>query len=396
MAMFETLNRRVQDGRELINTMREHAWIAQQETGKRVWSQALEIVRLRKGVGKLDPDEYYQYGLYDDRRFTWEQKQQFFGRRMENGLIPILGESWWVGLANDKMIAYAFLKGLGFPIPEPFAVYHPWRSVGEVPVLRTPAAVAEFVRQQRVPFVVKPVFGMSGRDVCSVRAYDATRDAVTLTDGTIASVDDFATRIVSTRDQGGMLFQELLTPHPEIHERCGDRLCTVRMVTIVNREGPRLITSLWKVATGGSMTDNYCRGSNNNLVAPIDAETGVIGRTCTGVGREFRYVDQHPDTGRVLPGFQLPDWRAAVDICLAATASIPQLAMQAWDVALTSRGPVLLEVNVNGGMTLPQLCVGAGIFRGQFAEFLAKNGYPASVKKQPRLASLSLAKLWSR
>jgi hypothetical protein len=396
MLMLQTLNQRVEVGREIINTMREHASIARQESGKPLLSQAIEIVRLRQGAGKLDPDEYYQYGLYDDRRFTWEQKQQFFGRRMENGLIPILGEGWWLGLANDKVIAYAFLKGLGFPIPEPFAVYHPWRSAGDVPVLRTAAEAAAFVRQQRAPFVTKPIFGMSGRDVSAVRAYDSTRDVVVLTDGTTSSVEEFVARVGSPRDAGGMLFQELLTPHRDVYERCGDRLCTARMITVVNREGPRLISALWKVATGGSMTDNYCRGANSNMVAPIDAETGVVGRTCTGVGREFRYVDEHPDTGQVLPGFQLPDWRTAVDICLSATAAIPRLPMQAWDVALTSRGPVLLEVNVNGGMTLPQLCVRSGIHQGAFAEFLANYGYPARIKKQPRLASLSLAKLWSR
>ncbi len=376
MRLLQSITERVTVGREIINTVRVEAPRAQTQTGKPWWTQAVEIVRLRQGVGKLDPDEYYQYGLYDDRRFTWEQKRQFFGRRMENGLIPILREGWWLGLANDKVIAYAFLKGMGFPIPEPVAVYHPWRSCGVTPMLRTPAALADFIRQHRQPFVAKPVFGMSGRDVSAVREYDATRDSVILTNGSASTVDAFVRSLDAARDQGGMLLQELLAPHPAIQERCGERLCTVRLITIVDRDGPRVLTTLWKIATGPSMTDNYCRGVNSNLVGPIDLATGVVGRTCTGVGHELRYVEQHPDTGKSLPGFTLPDWQAAVDLCLTATAAIPKLPLQAWDVALTSRGPVLLEVNVNGGMTLPQVCVGEGIFRGDFATFLAKFGFP--------------------
>lgn len=368
------LTRYVDITKELLDVMRVHAPLARRDTGKGVWSQAVEIVRLRKGVGRLDPDEYYQYRLYDDRRFTWAQKQQFLGRRLENGLIPILGESWWLGLANDKVVAYAFFRGLGFPIPELFAVYHPRRDCGDTPVLRTPAALAEFVRAHRQPFVAKPVMGMWGRDVIAVREYDANADAVILSSGARLDMDAFVHRIDNVKGKGGMLLQELLVPHPAIREHCGDRICSVRVVTIFDTNGARAIATVWKVATGPSMADNYWEPGN--LVAAIDPTSGVVGRPFTGLGRDIRRVDDHPDTGKRLTGFALPDWHAAMELCLRATASIPRLPMQAWDIALTSRGPTLLEVNVNGGMRLPQLCAEAGLLRGEFAEFLKRFGYP--------------------
>jgi hypothetical protein len=126
------------------------------------------------------------------------------------------------------------------------------------------------------------------------------------------------------------------------------------------------------------MADNYWEPGN--LIAPIDPESGIVGRTFTGLGLTIRHVDAHPDTGRLLPGFELPDWRRAVELCLNATSAIPKLPMQAWDVALTSRGPVLLEVNVNGGMRLPQLSAEAGLLRGEFAAFLSGFGFPGPIQ----------------
>lgn len=362
------------EARALISALRTHAPLARQDSGKSLWSQALEMIRLRKGAGRLDPDEYYQYCLYDDRRFTWEQKQEFLGRRMENGLIPILREEPWIGLANDKVVAYAFLRGLGFPIPEPLAVYHSWRACGDIPVLDSKPALAGFVRTVGQPFVAKPVYGMWGRNVTAVREYDRNGDCVRLANGTLIAVDALVDRLDSVQDKGGLLLQERLTPHPAIRERCGDRICSLRLVTIVDQHGPRLVSAVWKVATGGAMADNYWEPGN--LVAHIDPDTGVVGRTFTGLGRNIRHVDTHPDTGERLSGFTLPDWPAARTLCLRATASIPKLAMQAWDVALTGRGPVLLEVNVNGGMRLPQLCANAGLLRGEFEAFLNRFGYP--------------------
>lgn len=372
--LLNRLTRYADLAREMLGVMRVHAPLARQDTGKGVWSQAVEIFRLRKGHGRLDPDEYYQYRLYDDQRYTWPQKQQFLGRRMEDGLIPILGEGWWLGLANDKVVAYAFFRGLGFPIPEMLAVYHPRRDCGTTPVLRTPAALADFVRTHRHPFVAKPVLGMWGRDVTAVREYDASADAVVLSSGARLDIDAFVRRLDDVKGKGGMLLQELLLPHPVIREQCGDRICSVRMVTIIDSNGARPISTLWKIATGVSMADNYWEPGN--LVAPIDPASGTVGRPFTGLGRDIRHVDHHPDTGHKLTGFTLPDWHAALDLCLRATASIPRLPMQAWDIALTSRGPILLEVNVNGGMRLPQLCAEAGLLRGEFAEFLARFGYP--------------------
>jgi hypothetical protein len=108
----------------------------------------------------------------------------------------------------------------------------------------------------------------------------------------------------------------------------------------------------------------------------VESTTGRVGRPFTGLGRDIRHHDQHPDTGRTLTGATLPDWQQAVKLCLDVTATLPGIPMQAWDIALTSRGPVILEVNVNGGMRLPQLTRQGGLYTDEMREFLAAHGFP--------------------
>jgi glutathione synthase/RimK-type ligase-like ATP-grasp enzyme len=362
------------ESKSTLQTVRRKGRLAANDTGKSLASQLLEIIALRCGPGHLDADEYYQYRLYDDVRFTWRQKKAFFGKLMEQRLVPLLHATGWVGLANDKLAMYAFFHGVGLPAPHTYAAFHPVRQLASMPVLKTRQAVADYVRHQLpMPCIAKPVYGMWGRDVKAFRAFDADRDRLILQNGTELELDKFLDGF-TFKKRDGLLFQELLRPHPAIAELCGPRICSVRMVTVIDGSGPRLLSTLWKVATGGSMADNYWEPGN--MVAAIDSASGQVGRPFTGLGRDRRDVDIHPDTGRTLTGVVLPDWSEAVALCLLATASLPRLPMQAWDVALTDRGPVLLEVNVNGGMRLPQLVVDSGLYQGEFKEFLKNHGYP--------------------
>ena len=54
---WQILRARVEFAQELFKVIRTEAAIARRETGKGIWSQLTEIIRLRRGVGRLEPDE---------------------------------------------------------------------------------------------------------------------------------------------------------------------------------------------------------------------------------------------------------------------------------------------------------------------------------------------------
>ena len=140
------------------------------------------------------------------------------------------------------------------------------------------------------------------------------------------------------------------------------------MIVLFDGSGPRLFCSLWKVATGGNMADNYWR--KGNILALLDRERGTVQKCTTGLGPELQTVSHHPDTGKCLIGFAIPDWDAIVDLTKNAACAVPGLPVQAWDIAPTAKGPMALEVNVFGSSFLPQLAMGAGLYQGEFRAFM--------------------------
>ncbi|ADE15287.1 conserved hypothetical protein [Nitrosococcus halophilus Nc 4] len=354
----------------LCRAVREHGEAAREASGKSLWGQVVEMIALRSGFGHLAPDEYYQYCLFDDQRFSPEQKQAFLGRQMEYDLWKLFNSQHWHAIANDKLVAYSLFEALQLPTPKLYAAYHPIRRHGALTVVRNGAELGQFLREQApFPLVAKPVLGMWGKGVYAVDCFDGECDELVLVNGRRIAVTEFVETLEPLAEKG-YLFQELLKPHPVVSDLCGNRICSVRMVTLLDPV-PQVISTLWKVAAGGAMADNFWEPGN--LVGPIGAETGVVGQMFTGLGLQRRDVSEHPDTGKWLVGVTLPDWGRALELCLEGTASLPGLKMQAWDIALTDRGPVMLEVNIIGGLRLPQLVVDAGINRGPLKDLLHKH-----------------------
>ena len=337
--------------------------------GKSAWAQLCDLWRLRFGPGKLRPDEYYAFGLYDDRRFTAADKRTFLGRAVQNRIIRRCNaQSWWL-LAHDKLLFYALLAGLGLPAPATRAVCHARRTLGTAVTLTTPAALAAHLRAGLVyPCFAKPATGIRSLGVAALAAYDAAADSLVLKGGRTLALEAFV-RDVERYRADGYLFQEMLRPHPVLEAAVGDRLSTVRLIVLIEDGGPAIRHALCKIPVGANPADNFWRPGN--LLAALDAESGRVARVQQGTGPEQRELENHPDTGGRLEGLTIPDWPALTALALKAAAALPGLRMQAWDIAPTDRGPVLVEVNIGGDFNLPQLAHRTGLMDDRFRTFLA-------------------------
>jgi hypothetical protein len=54
---------------------------------------------------------------------------------------------------------------------------------------------------------------------------------------------------------------------------------------------------------------------------------------------------------------------------------MPGLRTQSWDVAITDRGPILIEVNSKGNFSGPQNASGKGVLNERYKEHLRRCGY---------------------
>ena len=108
------------------------------------------------------------------------------------------------------------------------------------------------------------------------------------------------------------------------------------------------------------------------MIGKVDPNSGRLENLLTGWGLDEVRLERHPDTDALLTDAVLPDWQAARQAALDLAARFDGMLLQAWDIALTDRGPVVLEVNGAGGQFMPQRTWGVGLFDERLKLALAR------------------------
>jgi hypothetical protein len=248
-----------------------------------------------------------------------------------------------------------------------------------VPTLQSPADLVTFLRTEApYPLFMKPIRGSVGGGAAALAGYDATGDSLLLGNGERVPVVEFVEDLDDPKRgklaPAGYLFQDVVRQHESIVELAGATVCGARIVLLVGDDQVTPIMAAWRVARVGNMTDNFYKGRTGNIMGGVDLETGVVRRFVDGFGLTQRVIEHHPDTGRRLSGFQLPDWSGAVDLCVRGASCFPNLRFQHWDLAFSTEGPQVLEVNTQGGIRVIQRASGVGLRGAKMQDFLAKYG----------------------
>lgn len=341
--------------------------LACSEGGKSIPHQLLEALQLRIHPSPLGISEYFEYGVWH-RSITRAMRDEFIGWRQSSELDKLLNDDYSRVLANDKLLNYLVLRVAGYPIPQPIATYtKEGRRIADEIVLQSQVEVDNFLLGNIYPIYVKPISAGYGRGVMGIAG--RAGEFFTMMDGNHLSHDEF----ISPFDfplYRGMLFQKPLTAHPIISELTGsEAVSCVRFICFITSKGPIIHTAFWKIIAGNNMIDNFSHGLYGNCLGAIDIDKGVIIRAISRMGPGGQII-QHPTTKKPLIGFGLPDWTLAKDLVLSASHHFPGLRLQNWDVTLTPDGPVLLELNTESELNVPQAISGRGFKDSKLREIL--------------------------
>ena len=332
------------------------------ETGKGVLAQAIEILRLHRGPGRLSPSEYFLLGLYADDRFDFAAKHAFIGYKGERDLHRRMNNPGWWALSWDKLIFYSLLRAAGVPHPPIAAIFDPkGRFLAGVPTFRERRSLADFLLYEAdLPLFVKPSHGVYGRGTTTILASDPATRTVTTHRGQ-ETVEAFIDNL-DVDHSDGQIFQQRIRPHPQVMATCGDRPSSVRMLAMVTRAGVTPVHAVWKIPTGTNIIDNFQHGRSGNLLGAVDVADGRVKRV-VGMTEDGRIQERsiHPDTGQALPGLHLPEWSDLTALAEAGGRLLPRYRVLHFDIALTDEGPALLEVNLSGDCDLHQIASGQGL-----------------------------------
>ena len=354
---------------ELIFTRRLGPVVAR-ETGKSVLRQVGEQLRLA-AVHSIPPDKYYVFELFrDDRRalaadyvMRYELKGAFhnlmhlraWGEDPDCGYIKLD--------LTDKLRFFRKCRAAGVDTPEVLGriecAESGWRLVGE----GWPGGGLP----QRDLFV-KPAKGKGGRGCERWRrvagGYRGPHGDVLTEDALIGHLARRAER------RGRHLIQECLVNHPDL-AGLSHGLSSLRITSCRNERGGFEVTNatLKFSFAGGSSVDNFHRGGG---VARVAIDSGIVGPASDSWSRRpCLWHKSHPATGARIEGRRLPLWPETVALVERAHALFPDRVMLGFDVAITDRGPVIIEGNVQSGCDMIQRTHDLPVGRQRLGELLA-------------------------
>ena len=306
---------RVQSGS--VKRMVDLAHKAHEESGRPTVAILADMTGciLRDGIG------YQEYLEYDFARKPQRLRRTFMTMSHNIALTRMLCDRSLYPVFEDKV---TFLKTFDK------YVGRDWLDVREA----SAEEVASFVRDHTSVFC-KPTDNFGGQGIERIAGGEAPADPEAFR----------AERL----EKGQILLEEGIVQHPGMAKLCESSINTIRVVTVVANGRPAHVYSLVRMGMGDSFVDNI---SSGGMYTWVD-EDGVLRYPCFH-DKSASYIDVHPKTGVQIKGFQIPLFAEAVDMCLEAALVEPRVGYVGWDVAITEKGPVLVEGNLIPGYDMPQ------------------------------------------
>ncbi len=254
-----------------------------------------------------------------------------------------------VHLTEDKGVFAVHCAAHGLPCPATLGFI---RGAGAWPAggarIDGAAAAGAWLTGRDMPdgFVVKPVDGYWGLGVRIVhREEGGLRVQGAAGDGPVEAAA-FVAQVAAERPGADHIVQELVANRADVEEALGPAAVhTFRVITLLDRGGPRVLVAYLRVARSPGGIDNFRGGATGNLHCEVDAEGTVVSVWRSGgPGRGLVEVRgeaaERPSAGWAVPWW--PDVRA---LALEAAAAFAPVGTIGWDVAMTPAGAVLIEAN---------------------------------------------------
>lgn len=345
---------------------------ALRSSGYKIPTMAYEVFKTARGPGKLHPSEYFYYRLFDED-IDMAAKRRFIGLKAQFAMHTLCNDPHWFALADNKEIFYATMRGYGLRIPETVGVLRRLDTLGLGNAFNSAEKLRDFLfSSTHFPLFAKPIDGIFSIGAVRILGVDKAKQIITINNQEGVPLNHFFEYIFQTSNVG-YLFQELLTPHELLVSTFGTMtLPTIRFLVILTESSAEIISAAYKIPSGKNLADNYWR--KGNILGAIDLRNGKLIRAIVGVGLEMKDCPQHPDTNKKLVGMILPDWDRAKKLCVQAASTLPGIRTQSWDIALTSTGPTLIEVNFGGDLNLHQLSHRKGMLQGPYLDHLRRHG----------------------
>jgi Sugar-transfer associated ATP-grasp len=319
--------------------------------------------------GKMALDTYFHYRFFDP---AVEDKKSYLpeapraNARMWAKLTPPMYRC----LYENKYVFNRFFTGMNLPVAKLYGVFDERDGfTADGKSLCTAAELDALMTTLTDGFVFKPVEGIRGHLTLVFRAPRTTLAGEVYTAQRIVDESRQTTGLaIQNKDAtvGSFMVEERLRPHRSLAALIGPTFCTLRMLTIIGRDGqPRLHSSVFKLQGGNSGVDHLRFGA---VAAHVDLVRGTLGKGRTRT--TFDWITKIPGNDREFVGYRLPMWEETKELALKAALAFPWARAIGWDIGITDDGPVLVEGNDRWSPSLSQLPAPHGLMCGELDALL--------------------------
>lgn len=333
-------------------------------------SNIIKFVRARFGPGKLSSNEFIQFG-FCDTGISAENIATFAGKRAQQAFNRIYNDWTWYAVTKNKLLFETLMRGGEIPCPQTVAIYDRKGRGSGAPVFSTREALAEYLADPKNhPVFCKPTTGLLS--IGSFRIDGLDKDKLLVNGKHLYEVSDVCDYIHGLSKKG-YLFQKVLRPHPDFETIGCSVISSLRFVVLNFEAGAQLHSAVLKLPAKGEVADNFWR--KNSIIADVEIDAGQIVRAVLKTKEGIRQVTENDSAASGLLGFALPEFDQARETVLRASRILPGVKVQSWDIAVTDKGPIALEVNFGGDLNLYQLASGKGVMNKPYCDVLREAGY---------------------
>ncbi|MEI6821632.1 MAG: sugar-transfer associated ATP-grasp domain-containing protein [Bacteroidota bacterium] len=294
------------------------------------------------------PLHYYYHDFYrKDCKVTIEEMKKFVPDYfIYNLFYPRSFKDYGI-LCEDKGLTYAILKGYNLSQPKMIFRFDDGKFYDEFNGPINGTIVDELINASKAEkLFVKPNLGMGGKGILIFNK----KDQLFINEKGVKLEYNLLKKEVN---EGSYVVQEGMIQSEEMNKLYSHSANTYRMVTeCVNGEA-KLVFSLLRMGSGGKQVDN---ASSGGLFIKIDPETGKMAEYAYTKYHTIHY--EHPDTKFVYKDAKFSNWEEVKDFVLIVATKFRDIKYLGWDIAVSDKGPVVIEINNGPSLNLIQDCYG--------------------------------------
>ncbi len=269
---------------------------------------------IRYGIGLSD---YLNYEFYLKKH---NERKQYAGIKDQNKFYETVSPSAYKKRYTIK--------------PDFLADFHKYTKRDFiVPEKSTKEEFKNFL-QKHPTFMSKPYDGLGGTDVLKVNTKD------------IQDIDTYYQECINNR----IFLEEVVKQNKELNKLCPTSCNTIRIMTFNNHGTPEILWACLRIGNGINSVDNFHAGG---MASEIDLKTGKLLRPA--LNKDLVPFEYHPTTHTKIEGFQIPYFNEVKKMVKEAALESDKILVVGWDVAITDKGPVIIEGNRRPGFDIVQV-----------------------------------------